>query len=56
VVALRKLSEYCQFNDELSNAMRDQLVWGVVDPNIKRKLLADEGKLSFPECEIGNIY
>uniref|UniRef100_A0A8D8XFH8 CCHC-type domain-containing protein n=1 Tax=Cacopsylla melanoneura TaxID=428564 RepID=A0A8D8XFH8_9HEMI len=50
VVALRKLSEFCEFKETLNDALRDQLVWGVSDPNIKRKLLGDGGKLTFVEC------
>ncbi|XP_026687108.1 uncharacterized protein K02A2.6-like [Diaphorina citri] len=47
---LKKLSEFCKYADKLEDALRDQLVWGIRDPSIKRKLLADGGELPFPKC------
>lgn len=50
VEVLKKMSEFCQFESELENYLRDQLIWGVQSSEIKRRLLADGGKLSFNKC------
>lgn len=47
---LRKMSEHCKFEGTLNDALRDQLVWGVLDVNIKRKLLSTGGNMTFQEC------
>lgn len=46
---LNKLSEYCQFKDK-NEFSKDQFIWGIFDENIKRKLLAECGKLDLRKC------
>ena len=41
VAELRKLSEYCQFGDTLSDMLRDRLVCGINDQKTQRRLLAE---------------
>ena len=43
VAELRALSEYCNFGDALDSMLRDRLVCGVNEPQIQRRLLAEEG-------------
>lgn len=38
---LRKLSENCNFGEQLNSMLRDRLVCGIFDADIQRKLLAD---------------
>ncbi len=46
IVKLRRLSEFCQFEDTLDDMLRDRLVCGVNDPSMQRHLLS-EMKLDF---------
>ena len=48
VAALRKLTEHCDFQD-LNNTIRDQLVSGLKNQQIKRRLLS-ESKLTLPKA------
>ena len=41
VAALRKLTEYCDFGDNLNNMLRDRLVCSVNDERIQRRLLSE---------------
>ena len=41
VAALRKLSEHCNFADELKKDLRDRIVAGISDEAIQRKLLSE---------------
>ncbi|OWF50156.1 hypothetical protein KP79_PYT25695 [Mizuhopecten yessoensis] len=41
VAAIRKLSEYCEFNATLSDSLRDRLVCGLRNEHIQRKLLSE---------------
>ena len=41
VAALRKLTEYCDFGDNLNNMLKDRLVCGVNDERIQRRLLSE---------------
>ena len=41
VAELRKLSEYCQFGDTLSDMLRDRLVCGINDRKLQRRLLSE---------------
>ena len=41
VAELRKLSEYCQFGDTLSDMLRDRLVCVINDQKLQRRLLAE---------------
>ena len=41
VAGLRKLTEYCQFGDTLSDMLRDRLVCGINDQKLQRRLLAE---------------
>ena len=41
VAELRKLSEYCQFGDTLTDMLRDRLVCGINDQKLQRRLLAE---------------
>lgn len=49
VTALKKMSEYCEFAVSLDSALRDQLIWGLKDQNIKKRLLSEE-LLTFKKC------
>lgn len=50
VAELGKLSEYCDFKDILEDTLRDRLVWGITDPCIQHRLLAED-KLTFMETQ-----
>ena len=50
VAELQKLSEHCDFKDTLEDMLRDRLVWGIVDPRIQHRLLA-ENKLTFTKAQ-----
>jgi len=41
VAVLKKMSEFCGFGTHLEDALRDQLVWGIKDQNIQKKLLSE---------------
>ena len=41
VAKLRRLAEYCEFGDSLSDLLRDRLVVGVQDERIQRRLLSE---------------
>lgn len=49
VTKLKKMSEHCEFGAVLEDALRDQVIWGIRDSNIKKKLLSD-GLLTFKKC------
>jgi len=42
VAVLKKMSEICRFGTHLEDALRDQLVWGIKDQNIQKRLLSEE--------------
>ncbi|KAL6460959.1 hypothetical protein MHYP_G00309250 [Metynnis hypsauchen] len=46
VAELKKLSEYCEFGDGLSDALRDRLVCGLLKESIQKRLLTED-KLTF---------
>ncbi|CAI6346683.1 unnamed protein product [Macrosiphum euphorbiae] len=46
VAVLKKMSEFCGFGTHLEDALRDQLVWGIKDQNIQKRLLS-EASLNF---------
>lgn len=46
VTSLKKLSQFCEFGVNLDDSLRDQLVYGIKDINIKKRLLS-ETKLTF---------
>lgn len=48
VTSLKKLSQFCEFGVNLDDSLRDQLVYGIKDINIKKRLLS-ETKLTFKE-------
>ena len=50
VAELRKLSEHCDFKDTLEDMLRDRLVWGIADPRIQHRLLAED-KLTFMKAQ-----
>ena len=41
VAELRRLSEHCDFGDQLDNMLRDRIVCGVRDTHVQRRLLAE---------------
>lgn len=47
--ALKKMSEHCDFGLTLDNMLRDQLIWGLRDQHIKKRLLSEDG-LTFKKC------
>ena len=49
VAELRRLSEHCEFGDQLDVMLRDRLVCGVRDTNVQRRLLA-ESKLTYKKA------
>jgi len=46
VTSLIKLSQFCEFGVNLNDSLRDQVVYGIKDVNIKKPLLS-ETKLTF---------
>ncbi|KAE9530092.1 hypothetical protein AGLY_011554 [Aphis glycines] len=42
ITGLRKMSEHCEFGTVLDDALRDQVIWGIRDSNIKKRLLSEE--------------
>ena len=49
VAELRALSEYCNFGDTLESMLRDRLVCGVNEPQIQKRLLAED-RLTFKKA------
>ena len=49
VVALRGLSEHCEFGETLEAMLRDRLVCGIADERVQRRLLS-ERELPFPKA------
>ena len=49
IAKLRALSEYCKYGDTLESMLRDRLVCGVNDPQIQKRLLAED-KLTFKKA------
>jgi len=49
ITGLKKMSEHCEFGTVLDDALRDQVIWGIRDSNIKKRLLS-EGSLTFKKC------
>lgn len=49
VTNLKKMTEYYEFGTSLDDCLRDQMIWGVKDNNIKKRLLS-ENKLTFKKC------
>ena len=47
VTELRKLSEHCNYGEQLNTMVRDRLVCGVNNPSIQRKLLSESSTLTF---------
>jgi len=39
------MSEHCEFRTVLDDSLRDQVIWGIRDNNIKKRLLS-EGALT----------
>lgn len=52
LVAIRKLSKYCEYGTHLDEALRDRLVSGLASESIQRKLLAEKGLTFARTCEI----
>lgn len=49
VAALKNLFQCCEFGTNLDDSLRDQVVYGIRDNNIKKRLLS-ESELSFKRC------
>ncbi|KAE9542264.1 hypothetical protein AGLY_003391 [Aphis glycines] len=49
ITGLKKMSGHCEFGTVLDDALRDQVIWGIRDSNIKKRLLS-EGSLTFKKC------
>ena len=49
VAELRKLSEHCNYGDQLTEMLRDRLVCGIADVRVQTKLLAEK-TLSFDKA------
>lgn len=49
VTTLKKMSEHCEFGLGLDEALRDQMIWGIKDINIKKRLLLEDS-LSLKKC------
>ena len=41
IAELRKLTEYCEFNDWLEDMLRDRIVCGIADNHMQRRLLSE---------------
>ena len=50
VSELRKLSEHCDFGNQLDTMIRDRLVCGVADERIQRKLLAEPSTMTLKQA------
>ena len=50
VAKLRRLSEHCNFGDTLNRPIRDQLVLGISDDKIQRRLLSEAGSLTLDKA------
>jgi hypothetical protein len=46
IASLKKLSQFCEFGANLDDTLRDQVVYGIKDINIKKRLLS-ETRLTF---------
>jgi hypothetical protein len=42
IAILKKMSEFCEFGTHLDDVLRDQLVWGIKDKTIQKRLLSEE--------------
>ena len=42
VAALRKVAEFCNYGDSLSEMLRDRLVCGITDTSVQKRLLAEK--------------
>ena len=42
VAQIRKLSEYCEFRDNLGDSLRDRLVWGLQNEQTPKRLLSEK--------------
>ena len=49
IAELRALSEYCKYGDTLESILRDRLVCGINDPQIQKRLSAED-KLTFKKA------
>ncbi|CAI6346892.1 unnamed protein product [Macrosiphum euphorbiae] len=49
ITGLKKMSEHCEFGTVLDDALRDQVIWGIRDSNIKKRLLSEDS-LTFKKC------
>lgn len=49
VAVLKKMSEFWEFGTHLEDALRDQLIWGIKDQNIQKRLLSEES-FNFKRC------
>ncbi|GFR97812.1 polyprotein [Elysia marginata] len=49
VAELKRLTEFCEYNDKLEEMLRDRLVCGINDRRIQQRLLS-EGTLTFPKA------
>ena len=49
VTELRRLSEHCNFGEELDEMLHDRLMCGTCDKRIRHRLLAETKKLTFQE-------
>ncbi|GFS07432.1 polyprotein [Elysia marginata] len=49
VAELKRLTEFCEYNDKLEEMLRDRLVCGIIDRRIQQRLLS-EGTLTFPKA------
>ena len=38
ITGFKKMSEHCEFGTVLDDALRDQVIWGIRDSNIKKRL------------------
>lgn len=47
IATLKKLSMYCDFGNNLEDALRDQLVWGIHCENTKKRLLGEGDALTY---------
>lgn len=41
IAALKNIASNCQFEENLENNLRDQIVWGLKDETIKKRLLSE---------------
>lgn len=55
ITILRKISEHYEFDTNLDDALRDQLIWGLKCQNIKERLLSENKLKTFKKCAEINI-